>query len=259
MKALLTFLPLASLLTLCTAEPVVKLAGIQVVYDDGAKAFDGFKTYNREKGYGVTLMVSGTGKDIVGFDNDEAKLEMGGVAAECRFFNPGMSISKDRRTLRVEFTADAGAKFSGDGAVKITGELPVLLATGKEEARSEVFKTQAGTAVTFPASAKGGQPKLKVKSTGKPKWGDDPFEVVLSTNRKADDFAGIRFYDKDGNAVESNRGGSSWMGFGNKGSGEISFTFKKKQTELILAIESWTGREEKKLKVDLSAGLAIPE
>lgn len=258
MKQLFALLPLVAPLAAIAAEPVVKLAGLQIVFDDAAKEFDGFKTYNEEKGFGITLLVTGVEKDIVGFDNDKAELKIGGAPAECRFFSPNMAISKDHHSLRLQFTTEKGGKVAADGTLKITGELPVVLASGKEETRSEPFKAETGAAVKFPASAKGDQPTLKVKSTGKPKWGEDPFEVVLSTNRKADDFAGIRFYDKDGKPVESDRGGSSWMGFGNRGSGEIAYTFKQKQTELILAVETWTGREEKKLKVDLSAGLMIP-
>ena len=48
------------------------------------------------------------------------------------------------------------------------------------------------------------------------------------------------------------------MGFGGKGSGEVSYRFKEAQTELILALETWTGREEKTVQVDLKAGMAVP-
>ena len=49
------------------------------------------------------------------------------------------------------------------------------------------------------------------------------------------------------------------MSLGSKGSGEVSFRFKAKPTDLILAVENWTGHEEITLKVDLSAGLALPK
>lgn len=259
MKPILSLLPLVVLSHAMAAEPVVKLAGLQIVFDDGADEFDGFKTLNAEKGLGVTLMVTGVDRNIVGFDNEKAELKVGGSPAECRFFSPNMAISKDQHALRVQFTTEKGGKVSADGTLKITGELPLLLASGKEETRSEPFSVAKGAPVKFPASAKEGQPKLQVKSTGKPKWGDNPFEIVFSTDRKADDFAGIRFYDKDGKEVESDRASSSWMGFNNRVSGEITYTFKEKPTDLILAVESWTGREEKKIKVDLSAGLVVPE
>jgi hypothetical protein len=114
-----------------------------------------------------------------------------------------------------------------------------------------------GAEIKFPQGVKG-LPVLKVKSAGKPDFGDDPFEIELSTNMKADTFAGIRFYTKDGKPVESERGGSSWMSFGAMGSGEVSYRFKAAHDELILAVESWTGREEKTIEVDFKAGMAMP-
>lgn len=249
-------LPLLAL-TATAAEPVVKLAGIQAVYDDGGKEFDGFKTFNTEAGHNVALIVRSADKAMVAFDDDKASVTIGGAAAKCKFFGGDMAFSKDRLALRLEFSTEEKARISPDGTLKVTGEIPITLATGKEETRSEPFAIAVGTAVKFPAG-KDGLPGLKVKSMGKPDWGDDPFEIEFSTDRKPQEFAGIRFYTKDGTPVKAKRGGTSWMGFGNKGSGTVTYTFKAPQTELILAVESWTGKEEKKLKVDLSAGLATP-
>lgn len=135
----------------------------------------------------------------------------------------------------------------------------MVLASGKEETRSESFVADVGTEIKFAEGAEG-MPTMKVKSIGKPDYGDAEFEIEFSINRKMDEFAGIQFYTKDGKAIKAEQGGSSWMsGFGSKGSGEVSYQFEKKPTDLILAIESWTGREEVTLKVDLSAGLALPK
>jgi hypothetical protein len=245
------------MLTATAAEPVVKLAGIQAVYDDGAKEFDGFKTYNSEKGLGVTLIIRSADKPMVAFDDDKAALKIGGADAKCRFFGGDMAFSKDRLALKLEFTAESAVKTSADGTLKIQGEIPITLATGKEETRSEPFTVSNGTTVKFPAG-KEGLPVLKIKSSGKPKWGDDPFEIEFNTDTKPEAFAGIRFYTKDGQPVESKRGSTSWMSFGGKGSGSVTYSFQAAQTDLILAVESWTGKEEKKIKVDLNAGLSKP-
>lgn len=244
-------------LTVTAAEPAVKLAGIQAVYDDGAKEFDGFKTYNSEKGLGVTLIVRSPDKTMVAFDDEKASLKIGGADAKCRFFGGDMAFSKDRLALKLEFTTEGQHKVSSDGTLKILGEIPITLATGKEETRSEAFPVSTGTMVKFP-EGNNGLPAFKVKSSGKPKWGDDPFEIELNTDIKPESFAGIRFYTKDGQPVESKRGSTSWMSFGGKGSGSVTYSFKAAQSDLILAVESWTGKEEKKLKVDLSAGLSAP-
>ncbi|MEO5912584.1 MAG: hypothetical protein ABIS50_00010 [Luteolibacter sp.] len=259
MKTILLLTPLLFASAVQAADPVVKLAGIQAIFDDGSKQFDGFKTYNSEKGCGVVLMIHGGGKQMVGIDGDKATLKIGGTAAKCRFFGGDSAFSKDHLFARLEFEAAGSTQMSPDGTLKVTGEIPVTFATGKAETRSEPLAVAAGAAVKFPAAKAGELPELKVKSSGKPKFGDGAFEIVLSSNRKAEEFAGVRFYAQDGTAVESNQTSSSWMGFAGKGSGEITYSFKAAQTNVIVAVETWTGREDAKVKVDLAAGLASPK
>jgi hypothetical protein len=253
MKSIL-FLPLLALPLLRAADPNVTLAGVQVVIDDGEKDFDGFRTFNMEKGHNVALIVRSEGKTMVGFDEDKANITLGGAKADCTFFS-NMAFSKDRLALKLEFKTTDPVKTDAEGRFKVEGGLPITLATGKEETRSAPFEVKMGTSITFPEGTES-MPTLKVKALGKPEYGDAEFEIEFSTNRKMDEFAGILFYTKDGKPVEAKRGGSSWMGFGNKGSGEISYQFKAKPTDLILAVETWTGREEITLKVDFSAGLS---
>lgn len=251
----LILLPLFALPLLHAAEPTVTLAGIQVVFDDGEKDFDGFRTFNMQEGYNVALIVRSEGKTMVGFDDDKAAITVGGAKAECSFFS-NMAFSEDRMAMKLEFKTTAPVKVGADGSLKVEGGLPVTLATGKKETRSLPFEVKKGVTIAFP-EGEDGMPELKVKSTGKPDFGDAEFEIEFSTNRKPDEIAGIRFYTKDGKQVEAERGSSGWMGFGNKGSGEVSYRFKTKPAGLILAVEDWTGREEITLKVDFSAGLSM--
>lgn len=258
MKSLL-LLPLLALPFLRAAEPTVTLAGIQVVFDDGEKDFDGFKTFNMSKGHSVALIIRSDGKTMVDFDDDKASITLGGAKTDCNFFS-NMAFSDNRLAMKLEFKATEPVKMDADGNIKVEGGLPVTLATGKAETRSAPFEAKVGTAVTFPGGDKD-LPTLKVKSVGKSDYDDDIFEIEFSTNRRLDDYAGFRFYTKDGKPVEAERGGSSWMGgfLGSKGSGDVSYRFKAMPTDLILAVETWTGREEINLKVDLSAGLAMPK
>ena len=258
MKAIHFLTPLFLTLAVQAAEPVVKIAGIQAIFDDGSTQFGAFKTYSSDKGYGVTLMIHGGGKQMVGIDN-KATLKIGGAPAQCHFFGGDSVFSKDHLFARLEFSAEGNSQVSPDGTLKVTGEIPVTFATGKAETRSEVLTIAPNAAVKFPAAKAAEMPTLQVKSSGKPKFSEDAFEIVFSTNRKAGELAGIRFYSKDGAAIEAEQSSSSWMGFGNKGSGEITYSFKAAQTQVIVAIESWTGREDSRVKVDLSAGLAAPK
>lgn len=258
MKSLL-LLPFLTLPILHAAEPTVSLAGIQVVFDDGEKDFDGFRTFNMEKGHNAALIVRSPGKTMVGFDEKKATVTLGGAKTECAFFS-NMAFSEDRFAMKLEFKTSDPVKLDADGNLKVEGGLPIVLATGKAETRSAPFAAKVGTAVAFPEGAKD-MPELKVKSVGKSDYDDEVFEIEFTTNRRLDDYAGFVFYTKDGKPVEADRGGSSWMsGFlGSKGSGEVSYRFKAMPTDLILAVENWTGREEITVKVDLSAGLALPK
>jgi hypothetical protein len=258
MKSLL-ILPLLALPLLHAAEPTVTLAGIQVVFDDGEKDFDGFRTFNMPEGYNVALIVRSEGKTMVDFDDDKATITVGGAEADCNFFS-NMAFSDDRLAMKLEFKTSDPVKLEADGKIKVEGELPVTMATGKAETRSASFEAKVGTAVTFPGGGKD-LPTLKVKSVGKSDYDDDVFEIEFSTNRRLNDYAGFKFYTKDGKPVKADRGGSSWMGgfLGSKGSGDVSYRFKAMPTDLILAVETWTGREEVMLKVDLSAGFEMPK
>jgi hypothetical protein len=254
MKHLHACLSLVAPFAVSNAEPLVKLNGLQVVFEDGLKVSNGIRTYGAKKGHGVSLVVLGDDKYIVGFDIEKAVVTIGGAAAKC----PGMVPSVDRHICHAEFTTSNKVNISADGTLKIIGELPVTLATGKEEVRSALFKVEEGAAVKFPASPLD-LPTLKVKSSGKSKWDNEPLQIVFTINRHVDVYAGIRFYGKDGESVAARRGDSKFQLSGDSISGEVTYTFKENQKELILAVEAWTGREEKKLKVDLRGGLVIPE
>lgn len=258
MKSLF-ILALLALPLLHAAEPTVSLTGLQVVFDDGEKDFAGFRTFNMQEGYNVALIVRSEGKTMVGFDEEKAAITLGGAKTDTTFFS-NMAFSDNRLAMKLEFKTDEPVKMDADGKLKVEGTLPITFATGKAETRSAPFELKVGTAVTFPASGKD-LPGLKVKSVGKSDYNDDEFEIKFSTNRRLEDYAGFVFYTKDGTLIKAERGGSSWMGgfLGSKGSGDVSYRFKAIQSDLILAVETWTGREEITLKVDLNAGLALPK
>lgn len=236
--------------------PRVILAGIQMIFDDGGEDFGGFRVFNREKGTTAALIIRGGEKDIVAADEGKAKVTIGGAPTKASFF-ASSTLSTDRRSLRLEFETAEKVKTTEGGSVKIEGEIPVTFALGKDETRSEVFSVAKDSEIQFP-EGKQGFPALKVKEIEKPTFNEDAQEVTFTINQRIDDFAGVKFYTKDGKEVEYERRSYRWMGVG-RGSGEVSFSFKEEHDELVIAIESWTGVEEKILKVDLSASFAAPE
>ncbi len=236
------------------ADPVAELAGLQVVYDSAEKDFDGFRTFNMEEGHKVALIVRSKDKPMVGFDEEKAEMTIGGAKAESGFFMSNMSFSDDKKSMKLEFDTQGKVQPNAKGELEVKGKLPVTLASTKAEIRSAAFQVKVGEAIVFPADQKD-VPTLKINKSGKPEFGDDVLSIEFSTNMKLDGFAGVKFLSKDGKEVKSDKGGTTWMSFGGKGSGEIDYSFPAKHDELIMVLESWTDKEEKIIEVDLKASL----
>jgi len=237
-------------LSLHAAEPTVTLAGIRTIWNDAEKEFDGFKTFNSDKGTAVAVLISVTDGGIVAFDDDKAKLTINGKPAKVRF---GGDISKDHKHLKLEIETEAPITAAELGTLKLEGSLPITTATGSIEIKSEAFEAKPGTKVVFPAGKLPTERSLTVEKSGKPEWGDDPFQVSFKSNRKFDEFANVAFTSADGKALEAARGGSSSMSMMGKTTAEVSYTFKQKTDKLVMVLSAWTGFESKPLKISLSA------
>ena len=104
MLKLTSCLAALSAFSLHAAEPAVTLAGIRTIWNDAEKEFDGFKTFNSDKGTAVAVLVSVSEGSIVSFDDDKAKLTINGKPAKVRF---GGDISKDHKHLKLEIETEA--------------------------------------------------------------------------------------------------------------------------------------------------------
>lgn len=250
MSKSLTFLLALATLSLHAAEPTITLAGIRTVWNDAEKEFDGFKTFNSDKGTAVAILVSVKEGSIVAFDGDSAKLTLGGKPAKIRF---GGDISKDHKHLKLEIETEAPITLADLAILKIEGSLPITTATGSAEIKSDLFEIKPDAAVPFTSGKLPTPRSLTVSKSGKPQWGDDPFEIGFKSDRKFDEFANISFTNADGQALESSHGNSSFMSMLGKTTAETSYTFKQKADKLIMVLSAWTGIESKVLKISLSA------
>ncbi|OYV06617.1 MAG: hypothetical protein CFE26_05355 [Verrucomicrobiales bacterium VVV1] len=237
-------------LSLHAAEPTVTLAGIRTIWNDGEKEFDGFKTFNSEKGTAVAVIISVTEGSIVAFDDKKANFTLGGKPAKVRF---GGDISKNHKHLKLEIETETPLAAADLAGMKLEGTLPITTATGSSEIKSDPFDAKTGTKVTFTTTKLPTERSLTVDKSGKPEWGDDPFQVSFKSDRKFDEFANITFTSADGKSLESSRGGSSTMTMMGKTTAEVSYTFKQKTDKLVMVLSAWTGFESKPLKISLSA------
>jgi hypothetical protein len=165
---LVSCLLLLSALSLHAAEPAVSLAGIRTVWNDGEKEFDGFKTFNSEKGTTVAVIISVTKGSIVAFDADKAKFTLGGKPAKVRFFG---DISEDHKHLKLEVETSAAITAAELATLKLDGTLPITTATGSTEIKSDPFEVKPGTQVTFTTTKLPAERSLAIEESGNPKWG----------------------------------------------------------------------------------------
>lgn len=241
---LVSCLLLLSVLSLHAAEPTVTLAGIRTVWNDGEKEFDGFKTFNSEKGTVMAVIISVTEGSIVAFDADKAKFTLGGKPAEVRF---GGDISNDHKHLKLEVETSAAITTAELATLKLDGTLSITTATGSMEIKSDPFKVKPGTQVTFTTTKLPAERSLAIEES----WSDDPFQVSFKSNRTFDEFINIAFTGADGKLLESSRDTSSTMTMMGKTTAHVSYTFKQKTDKLVMVLSAWTGCESKPLKISL--------
>jgi hypothetical protein len=243
---------LLSALSLHAAEPTVTvtLAGIRTVWNDGAKEFDGFTTFNSEKGTTVAVLISVTEGSIVAYDADKAKFTLGGKPAKVRgFFG---DISTDHKHLKLEVETSAVITAVELATLKLDGTLSITTATGSTEIKSDPFEVKPGTQVTFTTTKLPDERSLAIEESGKPKCGDDPFQVSFKSNRTFDEFVNIAFTSADGKLLESSRdSGSSWTMM-EETTASVSYTLKQKTDKLVMVLTAWTGLESKPLKISLT-------
>lgn len=228
----------------------VKPAGMQVVWNDGAEHFNGFKTYNSKPGIQVVLMLFTDGERFVAMDNKASKIAVEGAKGQCWFFG-SQSLSKDGKVMKVRVDAE-GAKNSG-GKVSVKGDVVITTASSKGKLSTGMIEWKKGAMVKFPKES--GLPTFKISEIGKPKWGDEKWEVTLECNAEFEKFVSVQFVDDQGNEQEGKRGSWSSMGMGGIKKVSVSYKAKKPITKGEMVIEYWQGIKKVKVPVDLSLGI----
>lgn len=254
-KLLITTLLLSGMAPLCSAEITAKPVGLQVVWDDGGDSFGGFTTFNSKPGVNLALHIHTDSDSLIGIDQNESKVTVGGAEGQLSFFGSSSSIAKDGKTLKLEINAK-GAKPT-NGKFKTTGEVVVTTANGKTQFTTELIDWKAGAKVEFPKEAN--LPTFEVESVGKPDWGDEKWEVSLKTNKKFESFVSVTFIDDKGKEHKAKKGSSSSM----SGLGMTSVTVSFKAPETIskakMVVEAWKGLTKTKVPVNFTLGAAGAE
>ena len=228
----------------------IKTAGAQVVWDDGGEHFGNFKTFNAKPGVKLALILETNEHSFVNLDQQDTNVTIGGVKGQCWLFGSS-AISKDGKFLRVEVGGD-GAK-PVKGKVEAKGEITVTTASGKGQVSTEMIQWKPGQEVRFPEDA--GLPTFKIDKIGKPKWGDDKWEVTLKCNKDFEKFVSVKFVDEKGHEHKAKRG--SWSSMGVMGIKTVSVSYRSPDeiSKAKMVAEVWNDVKKIKVPVSLSVGM----
>jgi len=221
------------------------------------------RAFNWSAGTQVALLIESKGKSIVEMDNDKSLVTVFGddqgtdfLKAKSRFssrpyeFDMMAQRSESGKALLTEIDSP-GIPAKGAKVLSLKGELKVVVAS-----KSEVKKSAKG------AVKEGGKfvidgKTFTIEETGKPKWGDDEFEITFKGGYDPQDFKSFEFLDADGNKLKSKRGSLSSMGGFGKKKVTVSYSFEKKVSEISMQAEVWTDLEKISVPFDFKFGAGL--
>lgn len=224
---------------------------MQVVWNDGGKAFGGFKTYNTSEGISMVFHLKSDGASFIDADDDGSKLEICGKKARPKFFNSDGDISEDGKMIKIEMSAD-GAK-AVDGKAQVKGSIAVVTGTETATSSTELIEWKKDTEVSFPEGSN--LPTFTVSKVGKPDWGDEEFAITLKCKQDLMDPVSVKFVEEDGTEHEAKSDGYSRMSFGNNVTLELGYKTEKKFSKAKLVIEYWKDAKTVEVPVDMEVGL----
>jgi hypothetical protein len=207
---------------------------------------------------GGLLEVDRNASKLTAFTDDKGKdLTKAEDAKQQRFsrdagFSMSSNISEDGKVCVSEVDAP-GVPSKGATVMTVTGTLVFRAATKKKDFTAENVALKAGSAI------KAGSIPLTITKVGKPEWGgeDDAFAVTLEAKQDLSSIAGIEFFDAAGKKVESRRGSSSSMSFGDSVTITWEYNLKNKLNTAKIVISYWMDMKKLTVPVDLKVGLGM--
>jgi hypothetical protein len=141
----------------------------------------------------------------------------------------------------------------GATVLTVTGTMVFHAATKKQDFAAENVALKAGSAI------KAGAVPFTITKVGKPEWGGegDAFAVTLEAKQDVSAIAAIEFFDAAGKKIESKRGSTSTMSFGDSVTVTWEYNLKAKADAAKIVISYWMDMQKLTVPVELTVGLGM--
>lgn len=200
----------------------------------------------KDPGGKVTVFVKNGGAKIISFDKNatQATLKTTKVGLKGQktpvtadqvkvgFF---AKIAKDSQSMMVDLNYQFLPRSNQVRLVETLGKIVMTTAT------SQVLVDQKNLALKSGSILRLGPVIMKVKKTGKPRWGKQPLEVTFDTDGQFDKLAEIRFFDLQGNEIKSSRGSKMSMSMAGHKMVQVSYRLAQKVDKVSVKAKYWKG------------------
>ena len=233
----------------------VKPVGFQIVWDTMREEFDGFGTMNAmESGVKLSFAATTTGKSIVKFDGDGCKLtKFSDNAGKAMKGEVGhfAKVGESGKTLRFEIESKE-LPTKGATGFELEGSLVVDVASKSDVVKSQPAEFAKGEALAF-----GEILKTKITEIGEPGYGDMKAEITLEAKKAWPAFSAVRFYDGEGNEIESKSGGHSRFSMLGSVTESRTFRLATKPEKFHVEMDVWSDKESITVPFSVKAGLGL--
>lgn len=239
----------------------VEARGLRIVEKGYGENMSGVRPFNWYPGTTVALLLHRPAGNIIEVDLDASTLDHftddRGTnllqKAEKSWGRTGFDLyadlSEDGKAAMIE-VAGGTVPARGAKSLQAAGTLKLVTARGSKNVKvGEV-------AFAADESFKVGDVTFTVKSAKPSDWQDDVYEVTFRTTDNVDAIAELTF-ERDGQAIESQRNMTSTMGMGDNVTTQWTYLFDNKLESANVAADVWVGLETHDVPFDIDVGLGL--
>ena len=99
--------------------------------------------------------------------------------------------------------------------------------------------------------------KIEITKVEESNWGDAKLEVTFKSDLNLVELRRIRFFDKSGKLIPSERSFYGTSSFGSKSTTKVTYNFDKKVDTIIVELDEWIDQKEIEVPVKSKIGVGL--